>query len=461
MQDAQAATTPWEELRRLVESGDADAVQAFLDTHNSGEVARALARLDGDSQKHLLRLIEPEDAADLIETLSDAHAADLIEELPADDAAAIVEELESHHRADVLAEMDAADAEAILRQMDPDEAQDARELLAYDPETAGGVMATEFVSYPQHKLVREVVQDLLDNAQTYADYGINYVYVTSERGTLIGVARMRDLLLARGDRLLGEVMTPNPIYLNADSTLGEVDEYFERFPFYDLPVVNSEGVMVGIVRRADLEEALGEQHEKTFMRLSGIIGGEELRTMPLRERSTRRMAWLALNVLLSLIAASVILFFERTVSHALALVFFFPVICNLSGCSGNQSVAVSIRELTLGLIEPGDVFRVWRQELAVGAINGAVIGFILGMVALGLNLLLWHESPWIAPVVGVAFFFNSMLAVTLGGLLPLILRRIGGDAALGAPPIMTTLTDMCGLLLILLLASGAIHFGLL
>jgi len=183
--------------------------------------------------------------------------------------------------------------------------------------------------------------------------------------------------------------------------------------------------------------------------------------MDFSERAPRRLIWLGLNVLLSLVAASVLLLFEQTVAQVYALVFFIPIICNLSGCSGNQAVAVSIRELALGLIQPGDFMRVWGKELIVGAANGLVIGTLLATVALALNAILWQESMVLALVIGAAFALNTLVAVSLGGLIPLMLRAFGLDPALGAPPILTTLTDMCGLIFILALASATMAWGYL
>ena len=179
--------------------------------------------------------------------------------------------------------------------------------------------------------------------------------------------------------------------------------------------------------------------------------------MPLRERSSRRLLWLGLNMLLSVVAASVVLGHQDTVDQVFALVFFMPIICNMSGCSGNQAVAVSIRELALGLIKPKDYFYVWRQEVAVGLLNGLVLGAAIAV----LGFLFWHDNPMLGVVVGVAFSLNTVVAVSLGGLIPLLLRAVGLDAALGAPPMLTTMTDMCGFLFVLTLADYALKFNLI
>ena len=127
--------------------------------------------------------------------------------------------------------------------------------------------------------------------------------------------------------------------------------------------------LVGVVRRSDVEEAFGERSESDFRRSQGIVR-EELRTMPLLTRSRRRLAWLSINVLLNIVAASVIAFYQETLAQVIALAVFIPIISDMSGCSGNQAVAVSMRELSLGVLDPREVFRVWLKELAVGLING-------------------------------------------------------------------------------------------
>jgi magnesium transporter len=276
---------------------------------------------------------------------------------------------------------------------------------------------------------------------------------------LVGVIRMRDLLFSSWEAPLSRIMIVNPVSVPVDTSLEDLDDHFAKVPFWSLPVVDHDGQMLGIVRRSDMEEALGEQSDRALLRFSGIIGGEEIRSMPVRERATRRLWWLLLNAVLSLMAASVVLLFEGTIDKVFVLVFFMPVIANLSGCSGNQAVAVSIRELAVGLIQPQDFVMVWKKEVWVGVINGLVVGMGLGLVALLLSITLWHSTPLIGPVIGIAFLCNTIIAVSLGGLIPLGLKYVGADAALGAPPILTTLTDMCGFLLVLSLATATLALG--
>ena len=143
--------------------------------------------------------------------------------------------------------------------------------------------------------------------------------------------------------------------------------------------------------------------------------------------------------------------YQETLAAVLALAVFLPIISDMSGCSGNQAVAVSIRELTLGLIRPNKVLRVWLKEIAVGVLNGLALGALLALAAWG-----WKGNPFLGAVVGVAMTLNTMLAVSIGGAVPLLLRHFKMDPALASGPILTTITDMCGFFLLLSMASAAL-----
>jgi magnesium transporter len=193
----------------------------------------------------------------------------------------------------------------------------------------------------------------------------------------------------------------------------------------------------GIVRRRAMLEALTEKSESDNLKQAGIIGGDELRSMPVLLRSRRRLSWLSINILLNIMAASVIAAYEDTLTAVIALAVFLPIVSDMSGCSGNQAVAVSMRELTLGAALPRDVFRVWRKEVVVGLINGIALGTLLGLAAWA-----WKGNAVLGLVVGAALAINTLVAVSIGGTVPLILKRFKLDPAVASGPLLTTATDM-------------------
>jgi magnesium transporter len=185
----------------------------------------------------------------------------------------------------------------------------------------------------------------------------------------------------------------------------------------------------------------------------GIVGGEELRTMPTLIRSRRRLSWLSINIVLNIAAASVIAFYQDTLSAVIALAVFLPIISDMSGCSGNQAVAVSMRELSLGVVKPMDVFRVLFKELSIGLLNGLALGVLIGLAA-----FIWKNNVYLGLVVGGALMINTIIAVSLGGTIPLILKRFGIDPALASGPVLTTITDMMGFALVLSMATMAMAY---
>lgn len=439
---------PWERLEQLIEVGDAARVFAFIDQMSPTETARTISRLDSEDQGRLFQLLTPSDAAEIIEDISDVQAADLIEDLPPEHAAAILEELDSDHLVDLLGEMDQEDAEAILEQMKPEDAEEARQFMAYPSDTAGGLMISEYLSFPARFTISQVLQDLQDNRETYADYNVQYFYVTDDGEHLLGVLSMHDLLFLKRSVTLDKVILRDPLKVNVATHLDELRDFFEEHELYGAPVVDDAGCLIGVILPESVEEARRERTVKQYLGLSGIIGGEEFRTMPLFNRCGRRLSWLTLNIVLNIISASIIALYQDTLAAAIALAVFLPMVSDMSGCSGNQAVAVSMRELSLGLVRPNEILHVMAKETGLGILNGLALGLLLGGVA-----FLWKGNPYLGLVVGGALAANTVVAVTLGGLLPLLLKWIKMDPALVSSPLLTTVTDMCGFFFVLSFAS--------
>ncbi len=438
----------WEELRTLLRAdGPPEVMETLLDSLQPTEIVYALFQLSEDEQRKLLSVVSAARAADLIEELPDNVAADLIEDMAAEDAAPIVEEMTSDQRVDMLSEMDAEDTEAILELLDEEDAEEIRDLIAYPADVAGGLMMTEFATYPMTASVREVIEELTGGEQDYEFLTVHYIYVVVKRRKLKGVIRLRDLVFADPNAKLGDIVMP-ALTVAPEAPLEALDHFFDEHDIAAVPVVDDRHYLLGIVRRRALLEALAEKVESDSLKAAGIVGGDELRSMPVSIRSRRRLAWLSINIGLNIIAASVIALYEDTLQAVIALAVFLPIVSDMSGCSGNQAVAVSMRELTLGAALPKDVFRVWRKEAIVGLINGVALGMLLGMAAWA-----WKGNPTLGIVVGAALAVNTIVAVSIGGTVPLMLKRYNLDPAVASGPLLTTITDMCGFFLVLSLAS--------
>ncbi len=352
----------------------------------------------------------------------------------------------------LLREMHRAETEAVLAEMDDaDEADHLRERSSFGRDTAGGLMTESFAAFPEESTVGDVLQALSENAEQYGDMDVQYAYVLDASGKLRGVLRLRDLVLTPAKKAAADIMIADPVSVSIDDDFDELARIFGEKAYIGLPVVDSTGLMRGVVTRQALREATADHQTEDYLHASGIVGGEELRSMPMFARSRRRLAWLAPNIVLNLIAASIIAMYEDTLQAVIALAVFLPIISDMSGCSGNQAVAVSIRELTLGLIRQNEYLRIVWKEGLLGVMNGAVLGLLLGGIAAW-----WKSNLWLGLVVGGALTLNTMLSVLLGGMVPLVLKRFKVDPALASGPILTTCTDMCGFFLVLNLASAVL-----
>lgn len=437
---------PWEFMLRLAGEGETEALGQFIAELSIPDQAHALAQLDVDEQAQLLNVLTADDAAELISHLNETQAAQTISELEPATAAAIVHELDSDDQADVLGDLDRDHAEAILDQLPKEEASAVRELASFADDVAGGLMISEVLRFDQHATVGEVIRQLVDSPMATGD--VRYGYICDSDGRLVGVLPMRDLLFHSHPTPIAKLKIENPITVSVDAPLLELADFFESHAYLAVPVVDNRGVLKGIVRRAAVDYETVRAAESDYLKSQGIVGGEELRTMPLWLRAKRRLSWLSVNILLNVGAAGVIALFQDTLQAVIALAVFLPIISDMSGCSGNQAVAVSMRELSLGLVRPTEVFRVWIKEASVGLINGSILGLLVAMVA-----FLMHGNPYLGLVVGVALFINTIIAVSIGGTVPLILKRLGFDPAVASGPLLTTVTDMCGFFLVLGMAT--------
>ncbi|WP_149496518.1 magnesium transporter [Roseiconus lacunae] len=439
---------PWEEVVRVANEGSVEELSELLDSMSVAEQAYVFSHMEDDAEAVVLRRLPAEDAADLIGHFNESEAARMIQLLESQAAATILQEMPIDEQADVIGDLPEKEAEAILQELPQQNADNVRELTAYPDNVAGGMMVVEMLRFRSEMTVAEVIDEINRGAEHYTDLDVRYAYVCDDEGRLVGVLPMQNLLFVKRYRKLGEIMIKDPLSVRTTAPLEELAEFFESHVYLGVPVVDDDGVLKGVLHREAVQYEEVRAAENDYLKSQGIVGGEELRTMPVWLRSRRRLSWLSINIFLNLGAAAVIAYFQETLESVIALAVFLPIISDMSGCSGNQAVAVSMRELSLGIIRPTEFFRVWWKEFTVGLINGSVLGGLIAVVA-----VLFDGNPYLGVVVGVALCLNTLIAVSIGGVVPLLLKRFGFDPAVASGPLLTTVTDMCGFFLVLGLAT--------
>ena len=432
-------------LREALESVDQQRLTEIVKSIPRQDALHQVAHLEAKERNRLVSLITPATAAKLIEDAPTDLAVVIIEELESLAAAKIMEEMHSDTQADIFYELDTEDADVILSKMDPAAANRVRKLAQYEPDTAGGLMELEIFSFRTDETVGAVLKRLATSDGDFERYRGQHPYTLEKTGKLVGVVSLRGLLTSQRAVSLSEIMH-KPLTVHPEQTLENLVVLFEEHPFLGIPVVDDLGLPLGVVSRVAVAEAVLERAEKENLFRQRV--SDELRSMPTWLRSRRRLVWLSSNIVLNIIAASVIAAYEQTLAAVIAIAIFLPMVSDMSGCSGNQAVGVSMRELALGLTRPADLFYVLRKEFGVGIINGIVLGILIGAV-----VWVWKGSPYLGLVIGLALATNTLIAVSIGGTVPLLLKRIGVDPAVASGPLLTTVTDMMGFFLVLSLAT--------
>ncbi len=440
-------THPWRDLARAIDSNDPDEARRAVESLDSPELARSLDHLASADVGNLLRLLDVEVAAEVLDRLPEAQAAEVVRNVRPDTAAEILGGLPVREQADVLDGVDPDEAEDILEAMAVGAAEPLRALHTYADGTAGSLMDPQFLSFDSATTLRSVVFDLQAGADEFRDYQVQYIHTTDE-GRLAGIVPLREVLFRPPETTLEEIALAEVVKLRTSDDFDKVAQVFEDHNFVGVPVVDDHDRLRGVVHRSAVERATAEASESDYLKAQGIVGGEELRSQPLLRRSRRRLSWLSVNILLNVAAASVIAFYQETLAAVIALAAFLPIISDMSGCSGNQAVAVSMRELALGIATPRDALHVWRRELPLALLNGLALGTLLAGVA-----WVWQQNVFLSWVVGLALALNTVIAVSIGAVVPLLLKRMKLDPALASGPILTTVTDLSGFLLALGLAT--------
>ncbi|MCP4982737.1 MAG: magnesium transporter, partial [Gammaproteobacteria bacterium] len=412
---------------------------------SSQEALRQVSLMETGEREELITMLAPEAAAELIEEAPAELAVAMIEGLESTVAAKIMEELHTDTQADIVQDLEDESSEAILAEMESDSADSLRQLSQYEPDTAGGLMELEAFSFPISETVGTVLKSLIEGHESFERHRGQHPYIVDENGKLVGVVSLRDMLRSKRAVRLADILH-EPISVLPETSQEELAFLFDENPFLGMPVVDSQGILLGVVSRIELAEAELERAEHESRARQQI--SDELRSMPTLLRSRRRLAWLSSNIVLNIVAASVISAYEETLAAVIAIAVFLPMVSDMSGCSGNQAVGVSMRELSLGLTRPVDLFHVLKKELGVGVINGIVLGILIGIVA-----WVWKDNAFLGLVIGLALASNTILAVSIGGTVPLILKNFGVDPAVASGPLLTTVTDMAGFFLVLSLAT--------
>lgn len=400
------------------------------------------------------RLLNKGQAIDVFEYLPSEVQEELIGGLHDAQVFHLVESMSPDDRAVLFDELPAGVVKRLLQQLSPEERQATAMILGYPEGTAGRVMTTEYVRLREGLTVGEALNKIrLTDRDKETIY---YAYVTDDNRKLASVVSLRQLLFTIPDVLIRDIASHRLIKVRTDTPQEEVAQVMKRYDLIAVPVVDREDRLVGIVTVDDVVDILEEEATEDIQRLAGVSGDESALSSPLM-KIRNRLPWLLGIMTLYIGASSAIAPFQQTIAAVPVLAVIMPLFSNTGGTVGIQAVTVNIRGLGVGEVTPKDTLKILRKEIFGGLGIALALGLTMVVIA-----LIWTppQERWVAFVAGLVMAANSVVAVTIGTLLPMALKRLKLDPALVSGPLVTTLLDTIGFILfftLITLSLNVIH----
>jgi magnesium transporter len=409
--------------------------QKFFE-HDTMAAIRSLETMEESEAVKVLRSLPRSLTAQAFRFLQISHAAALLKDLPPNEFQEIVEKLDPQQGAAIFFNLPEEIRHSLLDHLPEKTKSRIRELLQFPENSAGRIMATDFIAFHSGVKVKDAVRRIRSLARKNSP--ASYVYVLDENDHLAGVINMRDLMIARGNATLETVMRTDVFTVNAFMDREEVANVLSNQRYFATPVVDSENRMLGVVRTDQLISHVQAEATEDIQKIFGA-GGDERSFSPITFSLRKRLPWLHVNLATAFLAASVVGLFQDIIARITVLAVFLPVVAGQGGNAGAQSLAVVMRGLVMREIPRGKAMTLILKESSIGALNGLIIGIVTALVA-----WLWHGNPFLGIVIGLAMIVNLLAAGFSGAAIPITMKALGFDPAQSSNIVLTTVTDVVG-----------------
>ena len=430
-------------IRQLLETGDIERAVRDLRSLHPADSAEVLTWLEPTQQALLVEQLNAPELAEVFAQMDETDMAEVAQHLDVEELADVLDEMEPDTAADLISELEPDDAAEVLEQMD--ESEPVTRLLAFDPDTAGGIMNLPPPSLRRQMTVAQAFVFLKENYRDASE--IFYLYVLDRFGHLIGVVNLRALILAEPTQTVEEIMQRDVLTANVDMDQEAVAQLLARYDLMAVPVVDGENKLVGIISVDDIVDVLEEEATEDLYRLAQVSEHAEIFS-PIPKSVRSRLPWLLINMGTAFMASSVVAFFESTIAQAALLATFMPIVAGQGGNAGTQTMTIIVRSLALGEIDRSDALPALGHELLIGLIHGLTLGVLVGSMA-----WLWKGNAMLGVVVGLAMVGNLLVAAVVGVAVPMTLKWLRVDPALASSVFVTAATDSLGFFLFLGLAT--------
>jgi magnesium transporter len=431
------------ELTDLIERQDAKSILSVLGDRHPVEIAEILDHLPEDKKKYTFGLLDAGVAADVLQEVSELSWDQLLAEIETPRLIEILDETASDDAADIVGELSAEQTEEVLESIEPERADELRQLLRYDEESAGGIMSKQYVAVQEDGTVQEAIERI----RTVADEVefVYYLYVTDKRNVLAGVISLAQLVLSSPQSKVSEVMDTDVVSVPTGMDQEEVAALVEKYDLAAVPVVDRSGRLVGRITVDDVVDVIVDEASEDISKMAGTTD-EEIRHDSALRIASIRLPWIVISLMGGILSGTIISHFRGTLGSLLALAFFIPVITAMGGNIGIQSSAIVVRGLATGEVGLFHIASRLLREARIGLLMGLMCGGVVGLVA-----FIWQGNPILGVIVGSAMLSAITVAATMGALVPLLFKKLNIDPAIATGPFVTMSNDIVGLF---------IYFGL-
>ena len=434
-----------EELKDLLINANDEDFQAIIDYTHPVDLLEAIHKLDDEDAKIILNRFPDETLGRILEEEKDEERYDFLSQFSKSRQKEILEEMSTDEIVDFVATLNEQQEEEVLSNLNIEDLEDVKELMQYDPDTAGGIMTTEFISIRQNKTVLKTLEYLQQNGHE-AEMAF-YMYVVDKEDHLKGVVSVRDIITSKFDVKIEDITNPNVVSLNINDDQEVIAAIFDKYDYIMLPVVDDNNVIKGSVTVDDVIDIIQEETTEDMHLLAGVDGDEKVDSNII-ESIRSRLPWLVINLITAILAASVVSRFSATIEAVVALAAINPIIAGMGGNAGNQSMTIVVRAIALNELNGENAKKVFFKELIVGMISGLTIGLLIGI---GCQIV--YGNFFLGIVTALSMLLNLIIATMVGYLVPVILVKLKVDPALASSIFVTTCTDCFGFFIFLSLAT--------
>ena len=436
-----------EEVKVLLEERKFSKLKKYLEDLNSADIPSLFEELDEEELIIVYRLLEKEPAAEVFSELDSDLQEKLISYLTDKELKDVIDELFMDDTVDLIEEMPANVVKRILKHINKEDRKTINELLRYPEDSAGSIMTTEFIDLKENMLVEEAFKEIKkDCVNTETIYSL---YVLSLTRKIIGVIDLKTLLLANPKDKIRDIMDENVIKVNTHDDKEEVAKLFDKYNEYAIPVVDNEERLVGIVTIDDAIDVMQEEVEEDFEKMAAVMPSEDtyLKTSVFTH-TKNRIIWLLVLMLSSAFTGMILTSYEEAFAALPLLVSFIPMIMGTGGNCGSQASTLVIRGMAVEEIKLKDFLKVIWKEARVGFLIG--IGLFL---VNAIRIYIQYKDLMLCLVLGLTLLGTVLIAKIIGAILPMIAKKLKQDPAIMAAPFITTIVDLCSMMIYFKIAT--------